>query len=156
MAEELEQKDDPIIEQKKELISVMQEENSLLDVILKQQEIVHNCVRERNWDDLAKCMASLQSLSDDFAELEEKRTKLSEGINLSQDEEIAPVLSQVRGKLQKSKVENSVLNEFIMTTRKFLQGVFDSAVPASRNTLYSRDGKIRKPELQSMVLNKVV
>lgn len=113
-------------------------------------------VTEKNWMHLESCMAQLQVLSDRFVELESSRIALSENIVLAGDRDIAPVLTQVRGKLQKSKIENHALNEYIKTTRKFLQGVFDSVVPQRRNTLYSRTGKIVRPELSSLVLNQVM
>lgn len=147
---------DTIIAQKENLISVMQEENALLDKILEQQTLLHNCVKEKDWDSLNKNIENLQNLSDQFVELEEKRMALSEHVDMASDVEISPVLSEVRGKLQKSKVENKVLNEYISTTRKFLQGVFDSVVPQRRNVLYSNKGQIVKPELSSVVLNQMI
>ena len=41
-----------IIEQKKQLIEVMQQENELLDKILNLQTILHNYVKEKNWENL--------------------------------------------------------------------------------------------------------
>ncbi|WP_407428637.1 hypothetical protein [Treponema sp.] len=147
---------DTIIAQKQNLVSVMQEENVLLDKILEQQTLLHNCVKEKDWDTLNRNIENLQNLSDHFVELEEKRMALSSNVDMAQDSEISPVLSEVRGKLQKSKVENKVLNEYISTTRKFLQGVFDSVVPQRRNVLYSKKGQIVKPELSSVVLNQMI
>ena len=144
------------IETKQKLIAVMQQESDLLDVILEQQTILHECVTQKNWLHLESCMANLQVLSDRFVELETQRTDLGKDIVLAGDSDIAPVLTTVRGKLQKSKIENHALNEYIRTTRKFLQGVFDSVVPQRRNTLYSRNGKLVRPELTSVVLNQVM
>ncbi|MBQ6781667.1 MAG: hypothetical protein IJP62_10605 [Treponema sp.] len=144
------------IETKQNLIAVMQQENELLDVILEQQSVLHECVSQKDWERLEGAMANLQVLSDKFVELESERTALSENIVLAADTDIAPVLTQVRGKLQRSKIENHALNVYIKTTRKFLQGVFDSVVPQRRNTLYSRTGKIIRPELSSLVLNQVM
>lgn len=144
-----------VIEKKQELIGVMQEENALLDKILSVQTVLHNCVKEKNWEELNKNIEDLQNLSDKFVELEEKRTELSEQVG-KDDAEVRPVLSEVRGKLQRSKIENRALNEYISTTRKFLQGVFDEVVPQRRNKLYSSKGEIVKPELSSVVLNKLM
>lgn len=144
-----------VIEKKQELISVMQEENALLDKILSVQTVLHNCVKEKNWEELNKNIEDLQNLSDKFVELEEKRTELSEQVG-KDDAEVRPVLSEVRGKLQRSKIENRALNEYISTTRKFLQGVFDEVVPQRRNKRYSSKGEIVKPELSSVVLNKLM
>jgi len=156
MAEENIEQKDIIIAHKENLVSVMQEESALLDKILEQQTLLHNCVRDKDWEMLNKNIENLQNLSDQFVELEEKRMELSANIDMASDVEISPVLSEVRGKLQKSKVENKVLNEYISTTRKFLQGVFDSVVPQRRNVLYSNKGQIVKPELSSVVLNQMI
>ena len=145
-----------IIAHKENLVSVMQEESALLDKILEQQTLLHNCVKEKDWERLNSNIENLQNLSDLFVELEEKRTALSAHVDMAGDETISPVLSEVRGKLQKSKVENKVLNEYISTTRKFLQGVFDSVVPQRRNVLYSIKGQIVKPELSSVVLDQMI
>lgn len=142
-----------LLEKKKNLIEVMQKENELLDEILKTQTDLHNLVKEKNWDGLNEKLEGLQILSDNFAELDEEREKLCELIDIRTDEDVSPVLLQVRGKLQKSKIENHVLNEYISTTRKFLQGVFDSVVPQRRNVLYSKNGKIVRPELSGVAVN---
>ena len=144
------------IKAKQELIAVMQQENDLLDVILEQQTVLHECVTAKDWLRLEDAMTNLQVLSDKFVELESARTALSEDSALATDSDLAPVLTQVRGKLQKSKIENHALNEYIKTTRKFLQGVFDSVVPQRRNTLYSRTGTIVRPELSGVTLNRIM
>ena len=162
MEKELEQNDSAtqldteIIECKKSLIQVMEEENQLLDKILELQTVLHQLVKEKNWENLNKNLDNLQVLSDQFVELEEKRESLSEKINISQDKEISPVLTQVRGKLQKSKIETHALNEYITTTRKFLQGVFDSVVPQRRNIVYSSKGEIVRPELKSLIIDQIL
>lgn len=162
MKNELEQNDSnaeiesDIIESKKSLIQVMEEENELLDKILELQTFLHQLVRDKNWENLNRSLDNLQILSDQFVELEEKRELLSAKINISQDTEISPVLTQVRGKLQKSKIENHALNEYITTTRKFLQGVFDSVVPQRRNIVYSSKGEIVRPELKSLVIDQIL
>lgn len=144
------------IENKKELVSVMKDENVLLDKILEQQSVIHISVKEKKWNVLQESMSNLQNLSDCFVSLEKKRERLSAGKNMAQDKEVAPVLAQVRGKLQKSKVENNALSEYVGITRKFLASVFDTVVPQRRNTLYSRSGTIVKPELNSLVLNQLM
>lgn len=142
-----------LIESKKCLVDVMQRENDLLDEILRTQAELHDFVRQKNWDSLNEKLESLQNLSDSFSELEEERETLCELIDMRSDEELSPVLTQVRGKLQKSKIENHALNEYITTTRKFLQGVFDSVVPQRRNVLYSKTGKIVRPEISGVSLD---
>ena len=144
------------VEIKQKLLAVMEKESRLLDVILEQQSLVHDKVRSKDWNDIEATMDKLQALSDDFVELEMDRSRLSDGINLASEADLSPVLRTVRGKLLKSKVENKALNEYIKTTRKFLQGVFDSVVPQRRSTLYGRSGQIIRPEMSSIVVNQVI
>lgn len=142
-----------IVECKKVLIGVMQRENDLLDEILAIQSEIHDSVREKNWEPLNEKLESLQDLSDTFANLEEERELLCKLIDIRSDADFSPVLTQVRGKLQRSKIENHALNEYVSTTRKFLQGVFDSAVPQRKNVLYSKDGKLVRQEMTGVAVN---
>lgn len=144
------------IELKNQIIEIMQQESDLLDVILSQQSVVHKSVSKRNWENIESVMSNLQDLSDKFVELESKRVLLCNQVNIFQDPELSPVIRNVRTKLNKSKVENRVLNEYISTTRKFLQGIFDEVIPQRRNILYSKNGNVIKPELSSVVLNQFI
>ena len=63
---------------KQNLIDVLGKESLLLDDILSQQVVVHNCVTKRNWLELESTMTKLQKMSDDFVELENQRVALSE------------------------------------------------------------------------------
>ncbi|MDE6067637.1 MAG: hypothetical protein K2F89_01610, partial [Treponemataceae bacterium] len=66
------------------------------------------------------------------------------------------LLAKLRSRLLKSKVQNFALNTYIETMQNFVRGVLENAVPQRRNVLYSREGKILKPEPQSVVLNKIL
>ncbi len=145
-----------LIEAKKTLIEVMQQESDLLDKILNQQTVLHNCVRDKDWNSLNKNIDCLQEFSDQFVELEEKREELCKLVDVRTDSDFSAFISLVRGKLQKSKIENRALNDYISTTRKFLQGVFDSVVPQRRNVTYSKKGEIVRPEVSSIILNKLL
>ena len=85
-----------------------------------------------------------------------RREMFSAGKNLYTDSNIAVCSNAVRSKLVKSKIENQVLNEYVSTTRKFLQRVFDDALPESRNKIYDRYGRIVKNEASSLILNQVI
>ncbi len=143
-------------ELKDRLLLVMREESQLLDVILKQQEVVHSLVLKRKWLELENVLKELQKMSDNFTELDNKREELFSKIDVSGDFEFSSAVSQVKSKLIKSKLQNKVLNEYISTTKDFLQGIFDEVLPERRNVTYSRYGKIVKPELHNVVINQVV
>ena len=145
-----------MVQVKNEILNLMNSESDLLDQILAQQDVVHKCVKKRNWIELEATLQNLQVMSDDFVELETKRSQLSANIDIFADESLSPVIKTVRGKLNKSKIENKVLNEYISTTKKFLQGIFDDVLPQRRNAVYSRNGKMVDNGLQSVVLNQVV
>lgn len=145
-----------MVQVKNEILNLMNSESELLDQILAQQDVVHKCVKKRNWIELEATLQNLQVMSDDFVELETKRSQLSANIDIFADESLSPVVKTVRGKLNKSKIENKVLNEYISTTKKFLQGIFDDVLPQRRNAVYSRNGKMVDNGLQSVVLNQVV
>ncbi len=138
------------------LIGVLEEESQLLDDILSLQGAVRLCVKKRKWNELEKNLSELQAKGDRFSELDLMREELSAGKNLYDDSNIAVCSNVVRSKLVKSKIENQVLNEYVSTTRKFLQRVFDDALPESRNKIYDRYGRIVKNEASSLILNQVI
>ena len=138
------------------LIGVLEEESQLLDDILSLQGAVRLCVKKRKWNELEKNLSELQTKGDRFSELDLMREKLSAEKNLYTDSNIAVCSNAVRSKLVKSKIENQVLNEYVSTTRKFLQRVFDDALPESRNKIYDRYGRIVKNEASSLILNQVI
>jgi hypothetical protein len=138
------------------LITVMEAENTLLDSILSEQAVLRQSITNKNWTVLQNSLEKLQMLADQFVALEEKRTVLADGRNLASDAQIAPLLLNVRSKLHKSKIENDATTQYVDVSRKFLQQVFDSVVPQRRNTLYSRNGSIVKPEINSVVLNQLL
>lgn len=138
------------------LIGVLEEESQLLDDILSLQGAVRLCVKKRKWNELEKNLSELQAKGDRFSELDLMREKLSAEKNLYTDSNVAVCSNVVRSKLVKSKIENQVLNEYVSTTRKFLQRVFDDALPESRNKIYDRYGRIVKKETRSLILNQVI
>ncbi len=147
---------DTEIEIKKQLMNVLNEESEILDNILAVQKAVHSCVTDKNWTELESNLSKLQACSDHFVELEGSREQLCKEFEILGNPEFSNVVSAVRSKLNKSKIENRVLNEYITTARNFMQGIFDEVLPQRKNKLYSRYGNIVKPELQSIVLNQVV
>lgn len=140
---------------KNEIMQLLNAENALLDLVLTSQAALHNCVKDKNWTDLEKIIWKLNIQTSDFQKLESQREEICEGINISQVADFAPVLKSVRGKLLKSKAENSALSDYIKATQKFLNGIFDEAIPARKNITYGRGGLVRKAQMKSLVLNQL-
>lgn len=144
------------IQAKKELAAVLADEDCLLDGILSEQAVVHRCVKQRSWAELESSLAKLDVMSGRFSELEKERERLSAGFDVMRDSDFSRAVGSVRSKLLKSKIENSVLNEYISTTKTFLQQVFDEVLPQRRNVLYGKSGKLIKNEAHSVIVNQVI
>lgn len=137
------------------LAEILAEENSVLDSILEFQAKLYSIVKEKDWANLEKTMAQMNTLASRFSALDVKRDEIfASGYTLSAEEK--NLVLELRSRFLKSKVESRALNTYIETMQNFVRGVLDNAVPQRRNVLYSREGKILKPEPESVVLNKVL
>ncbi len=143
------------LELKNTICQTLKSEAELLDKIIEVQRGVHECVLKRKWLLLEEKIAKMNELSSCFSELDKKREELEAEYSFK-DFELAGAKAQVKSRLLKSKLENKVLNEYIFTTKNFLQGIFDQVLPERRNVTYSRYGKIVKPELHNVVLDQIV
>lgn len=138
-----------------ELAALLEQEIVLVEKILECQASVYSTVKEKNWVNLERDIDCLNELSSQFSAMEAKRDSLiakqgEEGVDSRE------LLTKLRSRLLKSKVQNFALNTYIETMQNFVRGVLENAVPQRRNVLYSREGKILNPEPQSVVLNKIL
>lgn len=133
---------------------ILNQENDTLDRLLDCQSNVHIAVKTRNWIGLEEDLEKIRDLSLEFSALEEKREAACASGSEISPEEKALILT-LHSKLLKSKIENQILNRYIETSRNFVQGILDNAIPQRRNVLYSRNGKIIKREPESVVLNRL-
>ena len=137
---------------------ILNNQNTLLDIILAEQVKIRQAVMEKNWMKLQECIETIREKTDVFVELEKDREVLASAVDaekIAGFESVAKAESAVRGKLLKSKVENNALGNYVKIVKDFVQGVIDNVVPQRRNTLYSRKGNIIKPQPESMVLNRL-
>ncbi|MDE7292652.1 MAG: hypothetical protein K2N58_11490 [Treponemataceae bacterium] len=135
-----------------ELAALLEQEIALVEKILECQASVYSTVKEKNWVNLERDIDCLNELSSQFSAMEAKRDSLI----AKHGEDSRELLAKLRSRLLKSKVQNFALNTYIETMQNFVRGVLENAVPQRRNVLYSREGKILKPEPQSVVLNKIL
>ena len=141
--------------QKQELLDVLKKEDEKITFILDLQKTVYDCVKTKNWISLQPAMEKINAFENDFLELEKKREVLLENKNLNlRDKEVSEMMFSVRSKLVKSKVENEALNSYVSTSVKFAQEILDECVPQQKNVLYTKKGLLRKPPLQSILLNQ--
>ena len=135
-----------------ELAALLEQEIALVEKILECQASVYSTVKEKNWVNLERDIDCLNELSSQFSAMEAKRDSLI----AKHGEDSRELLAKLRSRILKSKVQNFALNTYIETMQNFVRGVLENAVPQRRNVLYSREGKILKPEPQSVVLNKIL
>ena len=136
------------------VLEILEKENDTLDRLLDCQSNVHIAVKTRNWIGLEDDLEKIRVLSLEFSALEDEReAACSTGDEISAEEK--KLMLTLHSKLLKSKIENQILNRYIETSRNFVQGILDNAVPQRRNVLYSRNGKIIKREPESVVLNRI-
>lgn len=134
------------------IIEVLNEQNSILDVVLTKQQELRNSVNEKNWTNLMTVISEINLSMDKFNKLDEEREEITAAEDVA-NIEYKRILSTVRGKLVKSRTENKVLSEYINITKGFVQSIIDNALPQSRNKLYSRNGNIIQSQPQSVVVN---
>lgn len=139
---------------KSEYIKILKEENSLLNEVIDLQQDLRKSVNEKDWTVLMSVISSVNLKMDKFNQLDERREELALQSD-SEDSTINNLLSEVRGKLVRTRTENKALGDYINITRNFVQGIIDSALPQSRAKVYSRKGTIVQNQPHSVVLNQL-
>ncbi|MBQ6028567.1 MAG: hypothetical protein IJL24_03440 [Treponema sp.] len=138
--------------EKLSVMDILEKENETLDRLLDVQSNVHIAVKTRNWIGLEDDLEKIRVLSLEFSALEEKREAASSN-EIKPDEKA--LMLKLHSKLLRSKIENQILNKYIETSRGFVQGILENAVPQRRNIVYTRNGKVLKREPESVVLNRI-
>ncbi|MCH5291790.1 MAG: hypothetical protein J1D88_08585 [Treponema sp.] len=136
------------------LVQILTAQNELLDGMLEEQRKVHDTVKERRWAELEDCISRMGTLGDSFVELDQKREELVAGNReLYFRPAVEDLFATVRSKLSRSRIENHALSAYVHATQDFIYGVLDYCIPQQRNTRYTYDGRLVKPQAQSMVVN---
>lgn len=131
---------------------VLVSENKLISDVLCRQQALRDSVNNKDWTALMDAAGDVNEMMDAFNELDKEREELALG-GLQEDAETYGLLAEIRGKLVKSRIENKALSDYISITREFVKGIIDTAVPQSRNRLYSRNGYVVQPQPESVVVN---
>ena len=131
---------------------VLVSENKLISDVLCRQQALRDAVNNKDWTALMDAAGDVNEMMDAFNELDKEREELALG-GLQEDAETYGLLAEIRGKLVKSRIENEALSDYISITREFVKGIIDTAVPQSRNRLYSRNGYVVQPQPESVVVN---
>jgi hypothetical protein len=146
-----------------------------LDVLYRQtvclrdisgvQKAVRSAVYARNWPALEPALAQAEELGTLLSDLELERQAVFLGMTFREalarlDCEESSALMSARRDLKHAaarvRIGNEAFNSYLSEIHIVIKGFLDAAFPERRNTLYSREGRAKTPELRSVVLNKVV
>jgi hypothetical protein len=130
---------------------------SMREIEAKESEDAENAESEIP-EETAEAIEEQESESEEVEDSEEAEPLVltfEERAFLYGDRRVSDTLSKVRTKLARSKIENNALNAYVSAANGFLQGVFDKIVPQRKNTVYNRYGKMAKPSMQSLVIDRV-
>jgi len=136
-----------------EMERLLLRENEILDGMLAQQSALRTAVLQKKWDGVLESISAITKLTEAFEETEKARNALSAARSDEAKKASLPLLTQVRGKLVKSKTANKTLGNYIAVARDFIQSVLDEAFPQSGATVYSKAGKIMRAKPSSVVVN---
>jgi len=136
-----------------EMERLLLRENEILDGMLERQSALRAAVLQKKWDGVLESISSITRLTEAFEETEKARNALSDAQSDEAKKATLPLLTQVRGKLVKSKTANKTLGNYIAVARDFIQSVLDEAFPHSGATVYSKAGKIMRAKPSSVVVN---
>ncbi|QTQ11630.1 hypothetical protein HRI96_05075 [Treponema parvum] len=138
-----------------EITDILKSQNLILDSIISAQVKIREAVKVKDWKVLQDNIELIQKKSAVFVALDKQREFLSSSLSPEELKSQIPAVTQIRGKLIKSKIENNTLGNYVNSVRGFIRGVLDTVVPQRRNTLYSRKGNIIHPSPESVVVNKL-
>ena len=136
-----------------EFEEVLEQEEKILDELVKNQNLLRKAVTEKNWENLTKIINNINSISGSFVEVDTEREVIQDMMKLDEVKPYFERLGNMRSKLLKCKIENQALSKYVNITKNFIQGVVEDALPQSGNKVYSKSGKIVQPQPQSVVLN---
>ena len=136
-----------------EMERLLLRENEILDTMLTRQAELRAAVLQKKWDGVLESISAIMKLTEAFEETEKARNALSAARSDEAKKKTLPLLTQVRGKLVKSKTANKTLGNYIAVARDFIQSVLDEAFPQSGATVYSKAGKIMRAKPSSVVVN---
>lgn len=140
-----------------ELISVLNEQERILDSMLSEQSRIHECVVKRSWEGLEQFVMNINELGGEFSKVDNFRDSIA---SVSDDiyfrPEVKDVFLRVKSKLSKSKIENDALARYVNATKAFISEVMDNCISQQRNDIYSSNGTMRKNYAQSIVINRSV
>ena len=120
------------------IIQVLSEQNLILDLVLTKQQELRNSVNDKNWTNLMSVISEINLAMDRFNKLDEEREEIT-SIDDTKNPIYINLLSDVRGKLVKSRTENKVLSEYSDTAVSTVRAA-EVTSPAVSPAMAGREG----------------
>ena len=143
------------VENEIKIAQILNDQNVIMDDILAGQVKIRQAVMNKDWAKLQDSIEVIKKKTAVFVELDKAREELVSGMSSEKLAKTEALTTEVRSKLIKSEVENKALGSYLKIVKGFVQGVIDNVVPQRRNTLYSRKGRIIRPQPESIVVNQL-
>ena len=137
----------------KEFSLILKNENDVLTELSAKQKILRTVLTDKNWDSLFDLMSDINGLSDNFQKFDKRRDEIQEQLSENDLDNFKGVLSSLRERLLKCKIENQVIATYVNTTRQFIASVIQEAVPQIGNKNYTSKGKITQPHAASVLFD---
>lgn len=132
---------------------ILKNEDKILDELKDKQSLMRRALTEKNWDELLKCMDSVNALFADFQEFDVRRDEIQQQLGRDELKPFFESLASMRSKLLKCRVENQVISNYVNVTRKFISEVVEKALPQSRNKNYTKTGVLTQPQTSSVLVD---
>lgn len=132
---------------------ILKNEDKILDELKDKQSLMRRALTEKNWDELLKCMDSVNALFADFQEFDVRRDEIQQQLDRDELKPFFESLASMRSKLLKCRVENQVISNYVNVTRKFISEVVEKALPQSRNKNYTKTGVLTQPQTSSVLVD---
>ncbi|MDD5929911.1 MAG: hypothetical protein PUC37_08950 [Spirochaetales bacterium] len=132
---------------------LLKNEDKILDTLSQKQMELRNVLQNKDWSSLTTLMADVNRLSDDFQRFDSRRDELQKQMAPADVKSFYDILSHLRSKLLKCKLENQVITNYVTVTKQFISEVVEKALPQTRNKNYTKDGTITQPHAQSVLVD---
>lgn len=137
-----------------DFLAILEKQDEVATKLLRWQAIFRKAVQDKNWAKLMSSAQMIDSLTNDFNDLEKEYARFSnDEVPLTIEE--TKLASAIKHKLLKVQIENKATSDYIRITRDFVQKLIATALPQSRPKLYTRRG-YQSADTNSVVLNALM
>ncbi len=155
------------------LIRFMEEETIALNIFAKKEDKLRLFIQQNDWENLNKCIHSMESMSDKIEKLGEERQKefnrvknhfgKNEDVGFyqiivhlpaAQRDNCAKVYRELKLSVLKIQGITSSIDTYVRTVAGTMQQIINEIFPHRKGSIYCRKGNPKLAEENPMVLNR--